>query len=221
MLFRQADDVHGEAIALRTLGNALRHAGRFDEALDAFQSAIKGYTAAGDLLGRWQALRYVGQLHLDLGHPERAVRLLGEAGAVAREFAQPLLQVQTAYWLGRAHLQTGDAASAREQFLSMLALVDDADEVGVAWGHFGLGDLALATGDHADADRHLAIAVQMAGHAGDAVLEGRIALSQADLYLATDRPGDARQRADRAVTCFTAANADHLRTQAESLRARL
>lgn len=220
-LFRQADDVHGEAIALRTLGNALRHAGRFDEALEAFQSAVKGYTAAGDLLGRWQALRYVGQLHLDLGRPERAVRLLAEAGAVAREFAQPLLQVQSAYWLGRAHLETGDAASAKEHFLSVLHLVDDADEVGVAWAHFGLGDVAAASGEVAVADRHLGVAVQMAGHAGDAVLEGRIALSQADLYRGTGRTADARQRLDRAVTCFTTANADHLRTQAEAVRATL
>lgn len=217
-LFQQADDGHGEAIALRTLGNALRHAGRFDEALDAVQAAVKGYTAAGDLLGRWQALRYVGQLHLDLGRPERAAGLLAEAEAVAREFAQPLLQAQTAYWLGRALLETGDAPAAKEQFLSVLALVDDADEVGVAWGHFGLGDLDLAAGNHDDAERHLNVAAQMAGRADDAVLEGRIALSQAALYRTTGRPIEARQRVDRAVTCFDAANADHLKQQAEAAR---
>jgi DNA-binding SARP family transcriptional activator len=217
-LFRQADDVHGEAIAQRTLGNALRHAGRFDEALDAFQSALKGYTEVGDLLGRWQALRYIGQIHLDLGRVGRAVSLLREAESAARAFAQPLLLAQTAYWLGRAYLESGDRAAAKEQFLSVLAHVDDADEVGVAWGHFGLGEIALAADQHVDADRHLAVAAQMAGRAGDALLEGRIAMCQAGLFRATGRLGETRQRLDRAITCFTAANAVHLLDKAQAER---
>jgi tetratricopeptide (TPR) repeat protein len=220
-LFRQSDDVHGEAIAERTLGNALRHAGRFDEALDAFQAALKGYTAVGDAVGRWQALRYIGQLHLDLGRADRAVSLLREAEAAARDIGRPLPQAQTAYWLGRAHLETGDRAAARDNFRSVLALVDDADEVGVAWGHFGLGDIAVADRRHADAEQHLAVAAQMAGHAGDALLEGRIALSQAAVYRAAGRVGDARSRLDRAIVCFTSVNATHLCERAEAERASL
>ncbi|GIJ67182.1 AfsR/SARP family transcriptional regulator [Virgisporangium ochraceum] len=217
-LFRQADDVHGEAIAQRTLGNALRHAGRFDEALDAFQVALKGYTAVGDAVGRWQALRYIGQLHLDLGRADRAVSLLREAEAAARGIGRPLPQAQTAYWLGRAHLETADPAAAKDNFRSVLALVDDADEVGMAWGHFGLGDIALAAGRHADADQHLGLAAQLAGHAGDALLEGRVALSQAALFRAARRIPDARSRLDRAIFCFTAATATHLRERAEAER---
>jgi tetratricopeptide (TPR) repeat protein len=217
-LFRQTDDVHGEAIALRTLGNALRHAGRFADALDAFQAALKGYTAVGDLLGRWQALRYIGQIHLDLGRIERAVSLLREAETAAREFNQPLLLAQTAFWLGKAYLEIGDRSAAKEQFLSVLASVDDADEVGMARGHLGLGDIALAAGQYTEAERHLGQAAPMAGRAGDAMLEGHIAMSQAAVYTATGRISDARSRLDRAIICFTAANAEHPRARAEAAR---
>jgi tetratricopeptide (TPR) repeat protein len=217
-LFRQADDVHGEAIALRTLGNALRHDGQFAEALEFFQRALTGYTAAGDAVGRWQTLRYIGQIHLDLDHHAQAVRLLGEAETIAREFGQPLLRAQTAFWLGRAYLESGDAAAAKEQFLSVLALVDDGDEVGMAFAHYGLGDIATDGGHWAEAEQHLGVASQLAGHAGDAVLEGRIALSQAVLYAATGRVADARSRLDRAISCFTAGNAGHLRAKAEAAR---
>jgi DNA-binding SARP family transcriptional activator/tetratricopeptide (TPR) repeat protein len=228
-LFQQAGDVHGEAIALRTLGNALRHDGQFTGALEFFQGALTGYTAAGDAVGRWQTLRYIGQIHLDLvaslgdkstvsAHHAKAVGLLGEAETIAREFGQPLLRAQTAFWLGRAYLESGDAAAAKEQFLSVLSLVDDADEVGMAFAHYGLGDIAAHGCRWAEAERHLGIASQLAGHAGDAVLEGRIALSQAALYAATDRVADARSRLDRAISCFAAGNAGHLRAKAEAAR---
>jgi hypothetical protein len=110
---------------------------------------------------------------------------------------------------------------AKELFLSVLALVDDADEVGVAWGNFGLGDIALLHGRHPEADRYLGAAAQLAGQAGDAVLEGRVALSQARLYVSTGDVRAARSRLDRAIHCFIAANAGHLRERAEAARAEL
>jgi DNA-binding SARP family transcriptional activator/tetratricopeptide (TPR) repeat protein len=220
-LFRAADDVHGEAIALRTLGNALRRAGRFEDALEVFQRALTGYTDVDDAVGRWQTLRYIGQIHLDLDHHVRAVRLLSEAEAIARAFGQPLLRAQTAFWLGRAHLDGGDVAAAKEQFLSVLALVDDSDEQGMAFAHYGLGDIAAYGEEWAEAEQHLATAAQLASQANDAILEGRIALSQAAVFTSTGRTVEARLRLDRAISCFDAANAAHLRAKAEALRASL
>jgi hypothetical protein len=47
-------DRHGQAIALRTLGNALRRQGHITRPLALFGEALGHYTASGDTVGRWR-----------------------------------------------------------------------------------------------------------------------------------------------------------------------
>jgi tetratricopeptide (TPR) repeat protein/DNA-binding SARP family transcriptional activator len=210
-LFAGHHDRHGEAIAQRTLGNALRRAGRFDAALSAFSQALRLYEQSGDYVGRWQTLRYIGQTHLDLEHYPTALTMLRRAEQVARHAGQARLVAQTANWLGRAYLAGADVGNARAAFQEVLLLVGDADHTGRAYAYHGLGDVAVVEHDLTEARRCFQLAIDSALQGRDVVLEGRVYLSLAELTLPEQ---DAISALEHASVCFTTANASYLRDRA-------
>ncbi|WP_432832419.1 BTAD domain-containing putative transcriptional regulator [Dactylosporangium sp. CA-092794] len=215
-IFRRLEDRHGEAIALRTLANSLRRAGRLDEALTAFGQALTLYRGCDDVVGQWQALRYIGQTQLDLGQHGSALASLTAAAEVAAGSGSARLRAQSAYWLGWAYLGGDDLAAAQSQFQQVLQHVTDADEIGQAYAHHGLGEVARRGGDEAAAMHWLASAIALAERGGDAVLEGRAHLALARLHLAAGRVEAERNERERAVVCFTAVDADYLRREANT-----
>ncbi|MBO4208455.1 AfsR/SARP family transcriptional regulator [Micromonospora echinofusca] len=209
-----AGDRQGTAIALRTLASQLRREGRFDEARTAYEEALARYTACGDLVGRWQSLRYLGQTWLDLGEPGRALGMLREAEQVARDSGLPRLRAQTAYWLGRAYLAGGELDRSQGQFRYVLDTVGRTDPVGAAYAYHGLGDVARLADDDARAGRYLRTAVRLARRAGDAVLEGRAFQSLAELHQIRRRPTEQAAALSSAVACFGSGNASYLKDRA-------
>ncbi|WP_281369097.1 BTAD domain-containing putative transcriptional regulator [Phytohabitans rumicis] len=211
--FERCGDAHGQAIALRTLANALRRRGRFADAIQTFRRALELYEESGDTVGAWQSLRYIGQTHLDLGDNEEALRVLTAAAEIARPSGQPRLLAQTAYWLGRVHLARRDVSPAVAQFQYVFAAAGDADGIGRAYALHGLGDAARLAGDGELAARHLESALELARRGHDAVLEGRIHQSLAELHQANGRGREATQELDQAVSCFDSGNALFLQNQ--------
>ncbi|GAA3300482.1 AAA family ATPase [Dactylosporangium vinaceum] len=211
--FRQEHDPHGLAIALRTLGNHLRRGGRFDAAIEAFTESSQYFEQVGDAVGQWQSRRYIGQCHLDRGDLEQAMQYLTDAADRARALGEARLRAQSAYWLGRAQLARGLRQRANEHFQYVKATVG-VDPIGSARALHGLGDIAALDGEPAAARQYFTTALTMAhNHGGDAVLEGRIHLSLADLV---SQPRERAEHLQRAVDCFDAGHAGYLCDQAKA-----
>jgi DNA-binding SARP family transcriptional activator len=215
-LWRAADlladcgDRHGLAIALRTLASALRRQGHGVRSLRLFTEALEHYTASGDIVGRWQTLRYIGQSHLDRGDHGAARTALQAAEAIATELGDTRLLTQTRYWIGQACLAAGDVAGAQAAFNAVFDVYCDDLGVGRAYALHGRGDLALREGSYGAAERHLTTAAELAREGADAVLEGRVWLSLAALRHAQ---GQSRERAaalENASAVFAGCGAAYL-----------
>ena len=209
-LLAACGDRHGLAIASRTLASALRRQGHGLRSLRLFTEALEHYTASGDTVGRWQALRCVGQSHLDRGDHGAARAALQAAEAIAAELADTRLLAQTRYWIGQACLAAGDVAGAQAAITAVYDVYCDDLGVGRAYALHGRGDLALREGSYAAAERHLTTAAGLARDGADAVLEGRAWLSLAALRRAL---GQSRERAaalERAGAVFAGCGAAYL-----------
>jgi DNA-binding SARP family transcriptional activator/tetratricopeptide (TPR) repeat protein len=219
-LLADCQDRHGQAIALRTLANALRRRGHLTRPLALFNEALAHYEASGDIVGRWLTLRYIGQTYLDLGRQDEALRVLETAERVAGELGRPRLLAQTRYWIGQTRLAVGDLDGAAAAFNSVLGAYPEPATTGHAYAVHGLGDVALLTGALEDADRYLRLAAELAGDGADAALEGRAHLSAAALYAATRQPDSRIAALEQAVTCFAEAGTAYLQAVALAALAR-
>jgi DNA-binding SARP family transcriptional activator len=209
-------DEHGLAIARRTLANAVRRRGRSTEALALFGAALHGYEAAGDTVGRWQTLRFIGQVHLDRGDHGQAITALTRAQAIADELGRPRPIAQTRYWSGCALLAAGDAAGAERSFAALQEVIGRESGLVYAYALHGLGDLARHRHDPVRAEEHLRRAVTLAHEHADALLEGRVRLSLADLWRDRGRAGEQVAELGRAARCFATVDAAYLEVQAQA-----
>ena len=207
-------DRHGQAIALRTLANALRRQGHLARPLALFYQALAGYTESGDTVGRWQALRFIGQTHLDRGDYDAALGVLGEARTVADELGRSRPIAQTLYWIGQARLAVADTDGARAAFDAVYGIFRDDAGLGRAYALHGMGDVAWRRGDYATAERHFEEAAGLARQGGDAMLQGRVWLSAAALHRARGQAGELAEALQRAVAVFAAADAAYLEMRA-------
>lgn len=209
-------DEHGLAIARRTLGNAVRRRGRSTEALALFGAALHGYEAAGDTVGRGQALRFIGQVHLDRGDHAQAAAALARAQAVADEVGKPRPIAQTRYWSGCAYLAAGDLAGAERSFTAVRTMLGPDSGLGYAYASHGLGELARHRRDPVRAEEHLRLAVSLAHEHADALLEGRVRLSLAELWRDRGRGDEQVAELRRAARCFATVDAAYLEIQAQA-----
>ncbi len=219
-LLAECHDRHGQAIALRTLGNALRRRGHLARPLALFNEALAHYEASGDTVGQWLTLRYIGQTHLDRGSYDEALRVLRAAEKAVAEFGEPRLLAQTRYWIGQTCLAAGDLAGATAAFEAVLDAYGEPAALGHAYAVHGLGDVARRTGAYRAAGRNLRLAADLARDGADAVLEGRAYLSIAELHAALGRPGKRLAALEQAVTCFAGCGAAFLQAQALAALAR-
>jgi DNA-binding SARP family transcriptional activator/tetratricopeptide (TPR) repeat protein len=219
-LLAECNDRHGQAIALRTLANALRRRGHLARPLVLFNEALAHYEASGDTVGWWLTLRYIGQTHLDLGSYDEALRVLQAAERAAGEFGEQRLLAQTRYWIGQTCLAVGNLAGAAAAFQAVLDAYGEPTGTGHAYAVHGLGDVARRTGAFGDAERYLGLAAELARDGADAVLEGRAYLSVAELHAALGQPKKRLSSLEQAVTCFAGCGAVYLQARALAALAR-
>ncbi len=206
---------HGEAIALRTLANALRRRAQLARPLALFTRALSGYEASGDVVGRWQTLRFIGQTHLDRGDHAAAHRALADAERIAVGLGSARLLAQTRYWIGQARLAVGDLDGAYAAFEAVREAYPQETGVGHAYAAHGLGEVARDRGRYPDAARYLGVAGRLARVGADAVLEGRVWLSLAALHRVAGGPADQVVAAlEQAVAVFAACGAAYLEIRA-------
>jgi DNA-binding SARP family transcriptional activator/tetratricopeptide (TPR) repeat protein len=213
-LLEESGDRHAQAIALRTLGNALRRQGHITRPLELFEVALEHYTTSSDIVGRWQTLRFTGQTLIDRGDHDNAHRALGEALTLASDLGNQRLIAQTQYWIGQAHLASGDHDGARAAFGIVFDTYRDDPGVGHAYASHGLGDAALNAGIYAEAERHFAVAAELVRDGADAVLQGRIWLSVAALHQAQHQQEEQRMALNQASAVFAGCGAVYLEIRA-------
>jgi DNA-binding SARP family transcriptional activator/tetratricopeptide (TPR) repeat protein len=213
-LLAQCQDRHGQAIALRTLANALRRHGQLARPLQLFGEALARYEASRDTAGQCQTLRFIGQTHLDLGQPGEALRELRASEGIAEQLGQPRLMAQTRYWIGQACLANGDLDGAQACFTAMLEVFGEPAGLGHAYAVHGLGDVARRTGALKAAGRYLSLAASLARDEGDANLEGRVALTSAGLQEALRHQDQRIAALEHAISCFADCNVVYLQVQA-------
>jgi tetratricopeptide (TPR) repeat protein len=218
-LLGEAGESHGRAVAQRTLANALRRRGELTRPLELFTEALVHYRHSHDMVGSQQALRFIGQTHLDLGDPDSAVAVLREAERIARERGQARVLAPTMYWIGQAHLARGDLISAASAFDEVLAASPPGSGVGHAYALHGLGDLALALGNVELARDRLEEAEGLAHDGADAALQGRVCLSIAALESSEDRPAGQVVALMRALEPIRSCGATYLEIRAQVLLA--
>ena len=213
-LLTAAGDRHGEAIALRTLANALRRRGQLTRPLKLFQEALGRYEDSGDTVGRWQTLRYIGQALLELDRYDEALLSLQAAAGVAHELGKRRLIAQTGYWTGQARLAVGDLEGARAAFGSVREMYAEPASTGHAYAILGLAWVALRAGQLSDAEKHLMLAADLAREGADAGLEGRAHLAAAELRAARGQSAEQIRALEQAVACFAGYGAVYLQARA-------
>ncbi len=219
-LLADEKELHGLAIAQRTLGNAWRRRGAPTRALALFREALDGYEAAGDPVGCAQTLRFMGQVHLDRHEIDAAGRVLTQAEQAAALLGSRMI-TQARYWSGCARLEAGDLPGAEAAFADVSTAAGKTKSQVFAYAAHGLGELARARGDHAQAGRHLRTAVALARDHADALLEGRVHLSLAALRHAQAEPRAEADELRLAARCFAGCDAAYLEVRAQGTLARL
>lgn len=213
-LLAECGDRHGQAIALRTLANALRRRGQLARPLALFTEALGHYEVSADLVGQSQTLRFIGQTHLDQGDYAQALKAFGAAQVVAVTLGQQRVLAQTSYWIGQACLATGDVAGAAAAFEVMLDAYPEPTGIAHGYAVHGLGDVALRTGSLADAQRHLDLAVRLASDGSDGSLEGMVWLSAAELHRVLGQLAERTAALERAAALFVESGASYLQVRA-------
>jgi tetratricopeptide (TPR) repeat protein/DNA-binding SARP family transcriptional activator len=219
-LLAECGDRHGQAIALRTLANALYRQSQLTRSLALFNEALGHYEASGDTVGQWQTLRFIGQACLLLGRHVDARLALEQALALARELDRERLIAQTRYWAGQVCLATGDLEGAQAAFGAVLDAYRDDTGLGHAYAVHGLGEVALSKGVYEVAEQHLAEAAGLARENADAFLEGRAWLSTAALHEARGKPAEQIMAIEHAVGLFAECDAAYLEARALAALAR-
>ncbi|MEU2492647.1 tetratricopeptide repeat protein [Streptomyces sp. NPDC007883] len=144
----------------RLLGDVLRGAGRYEEALRELRTALEGCREADDTVGEAEVLRSLGALHLDRRRPDEAIDCLeralpvlarhtgdrtglAEAGpADARRVGDTAQLADARRDLGTAYLQAGGFVPAERHLRSALALYRrDGLTAGEGWTLRELGRL--------------------------------------------------------------------------------
>lgn len=201
-LLADSGDRHGQAIAMRTLGNALRRRGHLTEALGLFDEAQAHYEASGDTVGVSQSLRCIAQTHLDRGDHAAALKVLRLAHDRASGLPDPRPIGQVVFWIGQAYLVAGDLSAAADEFRAMLGMFSGLAGMGQAYAEQGLGEVALRTGLYSEAGPRLRRAAELARDGADATLEGRACLSLAELHEALGEQAERIAALERAADCF-------------------
>jgi len=209
-------DRHGQAIALRTLANALRRQGHLTRPLALFGDALAGYTASGDTVGQWLTLRFIGHAYLDRGDHEAALAMLEQAKTVADKLGGGRLIAQTRYWIGQVCLAMGDTDGAQAAFDVVADVYHQAGGVGRAYAVHGMGEVAWRRGAYAAAESFFAEALSLVGDGTDAILESRVWLSGAALHQAQRQAGRQVAALRQAAAVSAGCGAAYLEVRAQA-----
>jgi predicted ATPase/class 3 adenylate cyclase/Tfp pilus assembly protein PilF len=185
---------------LRVLGEALRQAGRMDEALLRYREALATACEEGDRSLESVVLGLLGDLHNEQGRRDEALAHLQQAIDIARATGQRRLEGVAVSSLGTRHAEQGRREQALGCFLQALALhreVGNRRFEGVALGN--LGPLYGEQGCMADALQCLQEALAIQREVGDRRYEGWVLANLGVVHETEGRMAEALQCGEQAL----------------------
>jgi len=176
---------------LRQKGGALRDLGRFSEAIQAYQLAMKVYQEAGDVAGHARVLDQMGTLLALLGRLDEAVENHRRAIAIAEPLKDPGLLASIHLSFANTYGNLNDTTRQLEQLnrcLELAKTIQDTDlQLTVA---VNLADAHLRRKDWRATLKYADASLKMAREAGSA---SSIAVSQVNRGIALNRLGNAAE----------------------------
>jgi tetratricopeptide (TPR) repeat protein len=125
-VFREAGDGHRQARACANKALVLAGLRRFEEALVAFRSALKGFEREGEFIhvaGQWGN---IGSVHRDMEQPDDALRSYEESLAIYRELGLKEPEADQCTNIAYALVMKGELANALSWCHEALSLYTDA-----------------------------------------------------------------------------------------------
>ncbi len=186
----------------RLLGDALRAAGRRDEALSAYFGLARELRPEGSGAVPTDLAWRVARVHQEHGEPRLALDVLGRATCgVSGDRSDDIDRAMLDAGLSLAHWLLGDADDALAQARSAHdAAVEAEDARALATAHVALALALSLGGDPASVIEHYRRAARLATEAGDALLAARTDANLSHHFLADARFAEAVERAAAAAS---------------------
>jgi DNA-binding SARP family transcriptional activator/tetratricopeptide (TPR) repeat protein len=194
------DDTLGQAVSLRSLGNAFARTGNNDQARAHLERCLPLFERLGDLRGEAGAQASLakvaeiqGRFADALAHDEQALRL---CRAIGHELGEATILTGVAWY----HAVLGDYQQARsfcEQSLTLIAKLDAHDFEHTVWDTLGYIEQHL--GDFAQAAAHFEYALGLCRKYGNRYDEVEILIHIGDVRLAGGELPGARQAWQQAL----------------------
>ncbi|WP_329241720.1 NB-ARC domain-containing protein [Actinoallomurus sp. NBC_01490] len=144
----------------------LANSGDMDAMRQELEIAAKEFRRLGERWGLAMALTFLGGSQMALGTGRAAVAALEESIRLMRELGTAGEAFQQRIWLAEARIQVGDVERARAELLETVDGHHSRTPArAAALTRISLCNLALDTGDLAEAERHLAAAARSVEHA--------------------------------------------------------
>jgi CHAT domain-containing protein len=176
-------------------GRADFNAGRFEEALSAWNQALEAYRRTDDREGQARVLQYKADAYLSMGHNYQAISSLQSALQLAQDAGNEVLAAQVASSLGTAYLLDNRTGEARTLLQTAAANERTAGRPGSAAvvGN-NLGNLLASEGDYDAAIPVFQQAVADAGQAGNRELSVMSSVNLARALVDAGRQQEAQER---------------------------
>ncbi|WP_371779547.1 AfsR/SARP family transcriptional regulator [Streptosporangium subroseum] len=181
-LFRELSDLHGEQIALGSLGEIYLLLGRYEEAIGYAEAQRRVAKTIGYRPGEHYAATTIGAAHHKLRQFDQALKVLGEALAQTREDGNLYQETAVHEKLGDIHLDLGDPASARICYETALTCAHVAKlSIAEPYMLLGLARSSRLLGEFDQAAAYLARSVATARATGTEELKSGLAEEEAVL----------------------------------------
>ncbi|GAB2921971.1 hypothetical protein GCM10027280_06480 [Micromonospora polyrhachis] len=148
-LFEDGGDLWGSALARESIGLLHRHAERWPQALAHLRQAVTTAGRLGDRMSVTTAEQALAATHLAAGDTASARRLLVRTGSAFREMRHQWGEAISRRFLGKVHLEEGNANQAVAELEASAAMLRDIEQP------FPLANsLSLLAQAHASLGRH-------------------------------------------------------------------
>ncbi|MEK7204054.1 MAG: tetratricopeptide repeat protein, partial [candidate division NC10 bacterium] len=151
--------------AYSNAATSARALGRLQEALETSQKAVEMAERTGDPRHLAPALVRLGQTHMDLNAPQRAIPVFEKAAQHAQDARNPNAEGSSYIWLSRAYRRLGKpdlAKGSTQKAMEFGKQIRATHVMAQAWQ--GLGRVAAAQSDFPTAASHLQEALRLSQH---------------------------------------------------------
>ncbi|MGW3890424.1 tetratricopeptide repeat protein [Micromonospora chokoriensis] len=212
-------DPRPKMLNLNSLGDLYRSRGRLDDAIEAFQDALKIAESDGDSSDRSSIQINIAATHWDLGETEKAADLFGLAFSEANLRETPDDQLAASEGLADCYRRWGNYREAVPLAQRALKLAREIGSDGAAVAiALKLARWSAELGEFADAERCIAEARDDAADQPDSTLRTACDDARADLLLDRGRPDEALILADDVLARARRQRSLLLQVQAHTVR---